>query len=1183
MSERSIFLAALEVSDPVQRSAYLDAACGTDAVLRRQVEGLLASHEAAGSFLEPPTTAEAVTSKPPAEEPGSRLGPYKLLQQLGEGGMGTVWMAEQQEPVRRKVALKVIKAGLDSKQVLARFETERQALALMDHPNIARVLDAGQTQGEPGGIGETGRVSAGRPYFVMELVKGVSLTRFCDERRLPVRERLELFVGVCQAVQHAHTKGIIHRDLKPSNVLVALYDGRPVPKVIDFGISKATDQPLTERTLFTGFGAVVGTLEYMSPEQAELNQLDIDTRSDLYALGVLLYELLTGTTPLERKQLKETGLLEVLRVIREVEPPTPSTRLGTTEELPIIAANRGLEPRRLSGLFKGELDWIVMKALEKDRNRRYDTASAFALDLQCYLADEPVQAGPPSKAYRLKKFVRRNKGPVLAGLLILVVLLVGILGTSIGLWRARNEAIKAARERDEAEAARDRAAATLDAMTSDNAGEALTQQQALTPEQKQFLTTALDYYRELLKETVTDDAARKRIAGVAYRVGEIEYRLGRKDEAAALFRQARDLYAQLVREFPAVAAYRFDLARSRINLGLLLADLGRWQQAETEYRAALDLWSKLATDFPAEPRHRHYLAYGHNNLGLLLMNLGQWDRAETELRATLRVREGLAAEFPLVPDTTEKLAASHNNLGTLLRDLGKSDQAETEYRAALDLRSKVATRFPALPENRHGLAADRANLAHLLCDLGRWPQAETEYRAALGLASKLTAEFPGVPSYRQSLATGHLGYGQLFVDLGKKDLAEREFRTALDLFGQLATEFLSVPDYRQSLARSHNSLGLLLAELGKLTQAEAQYRAALALDEKLATEFPAVPAYRQALAGVRTNIGNLLQESRKPEQAEKEFRTALDMQKKLTEDHPRVPTYHHQRAIIHTNSGNLLRSLNRMDQAEEQYRAGIDAGKQAVALAPGTPVYRRQLANGHTGLGNLLRSLKKPKQAETEFQNALAFHRKLAAAFPSVPEYAMDLGGSLCNLGSVLTESGRPNEALGWFDQAIAALSPLVKQEPTLSLARRFLLNSHSGRGETLDQLKRYGEAIRDWARALDLSTTDNRPYFHLMLMLSRAHAQHFEAALKDADLLAKSEFSNVVYGCACVYALAHAQTKDDKQAVRAVELLRRAAARGYRNVMVFKNNTDLASLRTREDFQQFLADMEKVKSPPTK
>jgi serine/threonine protein kinase len=459
MNEESLFHLAREKA-PSERAAFLDEACAGNARLRQRVEVLLQAHENPENVLERPVVIpEATIDSHPgprvaeagstAEGPGTRLGPYKLLQKIGEGGMGTVWMAEQQEPVRRLVALKVIKAGMDSAQVVARFEAERQALALMDHPNIAKVFDGGTT-------------SSGRPYFVMELVKGTPITKYCDEHRLTLRQRLELFVPVCQALQHAHQKGILHRDVKPSNVLVAPYDGRPVPKVIDFGVAKAAGQRLTERTLFTEFGAVVGTVEYMSPEQAELNNQDIDTRSDLYSLGVLLYELLTGTTPLTKQRLQQVAFLEMLRLIREEEPPKPSTRLSDSKEsLPALSAQRQTEPTKLTKLVRGELDWIVMKALEKDRCRRYETANGLARDLERYLANEAVEACPPRAGYRLRKFVRRNRLQVAAAGLVLLALLAGMAGMTVGLVQAnaaRRDALAAAgretAERERAEAAR---------------------------------------------------------------------------------------------------------------------------------------------------------------------------------------------------------------------------------------------------------------------------------------------------------------------------------------------------------------------------------------------------------------------------------------------------------------------------------------------------------------------------------------------------------------------------------------------------------------------------------------------------------------------------------------------------------------------------------------------------------
>jgi serine/threonine protein kinase/tetratricopeptide (TPR) repeat protein len=443
LDEQSLFHRALELP-ATERAAFLARACGADEGLRRGVEGLLRAHEAGDGFLARPAVEAArldslphdLVALPPAgPREGSRIGGFVLLQEIGTGGMGTVYMAEQTEPVRRRVALKVVQAGLDSRQVLARFEAERQALALMDHPNIAKVLEAGAT-------------GSGQPYFVMELVKGPSLLEYCRRRNTALRERIALFVQVCHAVQHAHQKGIIHRDLKPSNVLVALYDGRPVPKVIDFGLAKAMGPRLTDRTMFTAFGQVVGTFEYMSPEQAELNQLDVDTRSDVYSLGVLLYALLTGTTPLEEKRVRESALFEILRLIREEEPPPPSTRLTSAE-----AAPEGPEVRReWSGLVRGDLDWIVMRALEKDRQRRYETAAAFADDLDRYLRDEPVLARPPSAGYRLRKLVRRHRGAMIAAGLVALSLLGGLAGTAAGLVRAQRAREDEARQRLAAEA-----------------------------------------------------------------------------------------------------------------------------------------------------------------------------------------------------------------------------------------------------------------------------------------------------------------------------------------------------------------------------------------------------------------------------------------------------------------------------------------------------------------------------------------------------------------------------------------------------------------------------------------------------------------------------------------------------------------------------------------------------------
>jgi WD40 repeat protein/serine/threonine protein kinase/DNA/RNA endonuclease YhcR with UshA esterase domain len=443
MTEAAIFSAALEKQSPEERAAYLSEACAGDHRLRRRVEAMLKAHAEPDDFLDGPASRKQNTTvhfSAVSEQVGVKIGPYRLMEQIGEGGFGLVFVAEQKEPVRRKVALKVIKPGMDTREVMARFAAERQALALMDHPNIAKVLDAGATE-------------SGRPYFVLELVRGIPINEYCDKNHLGLRERLELFLNVCHAIQHAHQKGIIHRDIKPSNVLVTSHDGKPAAKVIDFGVAKAIHQQLTDRTVYTQFAQMVGTPLYMSPEQAEMSGLDIDTRSDIYSLGVLLYELLTGTTPLEKKRFAKAAYDEIRRLIREEEPQKPSTRLSTSDSIASIAAQRHTEPAKLSRSMRGDLDWITMKALEKDRTRRYESAGGFAADVQRYLDGEAVQAHPPSTAYRMRKFIRRHKLQVMAASLVLFALLAGMAGTTWGLIKARQQELIAREETAEKEKA----------------------------------------------------------------------------------------------------------------------------------------------------------------------------------------------------------------------------------------------------------------------------------------------------------------------------------------------------------------------------------------------------------------------------------------------------------------------------------------------------------------------------------------------------------------------------------------------------------------------------------------------------------------------------------------------------------------------------------------------------------
>ncbi len=447
-SGKEIFFEALEKPTPQERAAFLDGACGSNPVQRAKVEALLADHFQQDSFMKAPAAeapARTVPLAPLAAPPAQMLGRYKLLEKLGEGGFGEVWMAEQREPVKRRVALKIIKLGMDSRQIVARFEAERQALAMMDHPNIAKIFDADVT-------------GTGRPYFVMELVRGIKITEYCDQNQLPTKERLDLFIKVCQAIQHAHQKGIIHRDIKPSNILVTLHDGVPVPKVIDFGIAKATQQELTDKTVFTQFQQFIGTPAYISPEQAEMSGLDIDTRADIYSLGVLLYELLVGQTPFDANEMMQGGLDALRQIIREKEPLRPSTKLNTLpgDARTTAGKRRQTDVGKLVHQLQGDLDWIVMKCLEKDRTRRYETANGLASDIQRHLNNEAVLARPPSAAYRFQKAIRRNKLVFAAGTAVVVALVVGLGLAAAGLrhaMRQRNSAL-AAREEKKFSAAR---------------------------------------------------------------------------------------------------------------------------------------------------------------------------------------------------------------------------------------------------------------------------------------------------------------------------------------------------------------------------------------------------------------------------------------------------------------------------------------------------------------------------------------------------------------------------------------------------------------------------------------------------------------------------------------------------------------------------------------------------------
>jgi eukaryotic-like serine/threonine-protein kinase len=1013
-------------------------------------------------------------------------------------------MAEQEKPVRRKVALKVIKAGMDTGQVVARFEAERQALAIMEHTNIARVLDVGATD-------------TGRPFFVMELVNGVPITEYCDRDQLTPKERLELFVPVCQAVQHAHQKGIIHRDLKPSNILVTLIDGRPVPKVIDFGVAKAIAGRLTDESMETQFGAVIGTLEYMSPEQAGFSGVDIDTRADIYSLGVILYELLTGLRPIDAKRLQKAALTEMIRIIREEEPSKPSTRLSTDESRASLAALRQTEPRRLMALLRGELDWVVMKCLEKHRERRYETASALARDIERYLADEAVEARPPSAGYRLGKFLRRNRGPVLAASLVLLALVAGIVGTTYGLIRANRaraeeanqrgiaqaneakalaaaEAERKAREREadqraKAEKARDRTRQALDAMTSSVTGDSLTTQKEISAEQKNFLTEVLTYYQEFAGEKADDEPSRALTALAAFRVGLIEYRLGRTAEAVGAYRMAVDGYSRLAAVNAAEPVYRNQLAGSHMNLGIQLTGLGKRPEAEQQYRQGLAILEKLVAEFPAVSTYRSRLGAIHDNLGDLLRSLGKWAEAEQQYRKAVAIQEKLAGDFPAVPLYRKDLATSHNNLGMLLSQLRNGPEAEQQYLNALAIQEKLAAELPAVPDYRANLRRSHNNLGILLASLGKRPEALEHFQKALVIQQKLVAESPAVPGHRLELCRIHNNLGLLLKLMGRGPEAEEPYRNALVIQQGLVADFPAVPEHRKLLVVIHTNLGNLLADLGKGPEAEQQHRKAVAIAEKLATEFPAVPEYRQVLGNSRTNLGLWLAGMGKWPEAAAQNHKALAVEEQLAAEFPAVPQYRVELGGSYCNLGSLVsdsgrpgESLGWFDKAIRTLSAVYDQDRRLIEA-------RQVLRNSHWQRAIALDRLRKFAEAITDWDTAI----ELSSAAEQ-PEMRAGRATSRLQAGQVA--------------EAVAEVSELE------------LTKSASG-------------SPASW------------------------------------------------YSFACFYSIAAGKSSDQKQvyADRAMDLLQKAIKAGYNNAVHMAKDTDLDPIRGRDDFKTLIEALTK-KSP---
>ncbi|HLN29780.1 MAG TPA: serine/threonine-protein kinase [Gemmataceae bacterium] len=1021
------------------------------------------------------------------------VGDYRILREIGRGGMGVVYEAEQ-EALGRRVALKVLpKTMASDAKALIRFQREAKAAARLHHTNIVPVFDVGQDgeqffyamqliqgqgldlvvkdlkrlrdqsvhasrtpnvaedksiaasllrgqfdkedllRGEQPDANETAAYEGSLPSSAV-LPGQSELSSVESNRRAYYGSVAQIGLQTAGALSYAHARGIIHRDIKPANLLL---DSAGNVWVTDFGLAKTGDSGTTHS------GDILGTIRYMSPERFR-GQCDV--RADLYALGLTLYEMLTL-----KPAFSSADRLKLIEQIRQSEPPTP---------------------RSLDARIPRDLETIIVKAIDKDPRRRYQSADELAEDLQRFVADEPIKARRTGSAERLWRWCRRNPAVSSLAASIFLVLGVGIVGTSIGLVRAK-EAEAAAQERFvEAEEARAREAERAEGERQAKLEAEVARKKA---EEAEALTLA-DY------RASADDAI-EQLLGSKAEIGPkertyLENTLKRWQAFAA--RQENDERGQSIR------------AEGHFRVAHLWSQLGRKQEARREYETGRDIWRKLVEQFPAVPAYQKDLANTHLDLGVMYFDLSKHDESRAEYQAAIDILKKLVVQFPAVPAYQADLANSHNDLGNLLaRLLGKYDEAQTEYQVAIDIHQK------------------------------------------------LVAQFPAVPAYQRYLAGTHLNLGNLLADLGKGEEARAQYEDARDLQKKLVEQFPAVLEYQKILALTHNNLGLLLAHLGKHDEARAEYQAAINIRKKLVVQFPAVPAYQLNLAETQMNLGNLPADFRKSEEARAELQAARDLLKKLIEQFPAVPAY------------------------------------------------RRELANTQGTLGNVLARLGKWKEAQAELQAARELLKKLVEQFPAVPAYQVELGGSYCNTGIRFDEVGKPAESLEWFDLAIRTLKPVHDKEPRDMTARQFLRNSHAGHAMAYDRLRKFAEARKDWDRAIELSPPAEQPLFRADRALSRLQAGMVaEAVAEVAELTAFGANASASpkwsadnwYNFACVYAAASGKIADKKQeyANRAMELLQKAVQAGYNDPANMKTDTDLDSLRGREDFKKLLAGLEK-------
>lgn len=1023
---------ATDFDDVAARDAFIIKECGDDQELLARVRQLLDEHLATIAHDSASNRSHGTTGYSLNQlEAGDSIGPYRLIEKIGEGGMGVVFSADQKEPVRRRVALKIIKPGMDSKEVVQRFEAERRALAMMDHPNIARVLDAGET-------------ASGMPFFVMELVAGIPITTFCDQQKLNNLERLAIFTTVCQAIQHAHQKGIIHRDIKPSNILVTLQDDAPSVRVIDFGVAKAINPQLLDSSIFTKMTQLLGTPLYMSPEQADLGGLDIDTRTDIYSLGVLLYELLTGTTPFNRKELSQAAFDEMRRIIQEVTPAKPSERIGTLGDSADSASDvRRSSTRQLSADLKGDLDWIVMKAIEKDRGRRYGTASEFAADVTRYLNHDPVLAGPPSAAYRLRKFVQRNRVGVLAGSLVAMALVAGVIGTTAGMLWAFDQQARADQAADNATAAtiaeseaRKRAERNaqlardaVQDMLSAVGDKRLRNVPYMDSLREQLLLDALEFNKIFM--AASDDRDDQIEAGQAYRqVADIYYLLERSEDSLESMEQALAIFRSTLSQNPDDLDALYLIADTELQMAHVLNRMSEFEQAREHTNLAIRGFQSHSENFDDNSRFPIGLACGFQMLGILDSGMGNYTQSEAELRSSLETFSKVSSATSNTEACGPLQAKSHIVLSDVLYDTDRPDEGLAQLEESLALYKKLVADHPQERDYREGLAETHTHIGGTLIGMGDLEQARVHLAAGIAIFEPLANDFPQIPDYLVAVANNASGLAVTYAQAFDFENAQRYFELSLSSLEEVNRDFPNIPEFLYEFGHAKRRLGVLYSNLSQPERAIELYQDAFETFTSLAEGEPNKVQHRIDLTILANSLAKAFRRIGNETLAKDWNDQAISTGESLAVELPNVISIRHKLAQFYMLAGQLCEDDDDRDQAEARYNQAIDLHRRLVDESPEYDDHHRFLAIELYELAELYQLNGELDDAESIARESLSIREGRRERNPERAEHAIETSHSLELLNVILRDKMEFEAAQAASDSSADIISGLLLKHP---------------------------------------------------------------------------------------------------------------------------------------------------------